>query len=248
MQPSSTTTTEVGDTILPHECGDVTIPSGYHYLETSVRILTDWPQGFSGEISFTPTIAVRDGWRVELVMDKAISLLNVYTVTTTASSGTRFTLHNKDHNKQLQIGSNVVISFETTKGSENENVPCIRAVFVWAIEKPCPKITVTSGSNSVNASVNITSQWNEGIAGEITVVIPAVIQTGWEIEVLFDIPLTLTVYDAILSTSSTGTQFTLRNQSYNNRLETGHILVLAFTAIKQETGATVLCVDAVFSW
>ena len=247
-QPTSTTTTEVGDTILPHECGDVTVPSGFHYLETSVRVLTNWPQGFSGEISFNLTTKVRDGWRVELVMSKSISLLNVYTVTATASSGTRFTLHNKEYNKQLESGSNVVINFDTIKERENEIVPCIRAVFMWAIEKPCPVINVTSGGNAVNASINITSQWNVGIAGEITVVVPVEIQTGWEIAILFDIPLTLTVYDAILSTSSTGTHFTVSNQSYNSRLQSGHVLVLAFTATKQETGATVLCADAIFTW
>ena len=247
-QPTSTTTTEVGDTILPHECGDVTVPYGFHHLETSVRVLTDWPQGFSGQILFNLTTNVRDGWRVELVMSKSISLLNVYTVTATASSGTRFTLHNKEYNKQLKSGSNVVINFDTIKERENENVPCIRAVFMWAIEKPCPAINVTSGGNAVNASVNITSQWNAGIAGEITVVVSAEIQTGWKIAVLFDIPLTLTVYDAILSTSSTGTRFTLSNQSYNSRLQSGHILVLAFTATKQEIGATVLCANAIFTW
>ena len=247
-QPTSTTTrVDVGDTILPHECGDVTVPSGFHYLETSVRVITDWPQGFSGEISFNLTTNVRDGWRIELVMSKSISLLNVYTVTANGS-GTRFTLHNKEYNNQLESGSNVVINFDTIKERENENVPCIRAVFMWAMEKPCPAINVTSGVNAVNASVNITSQWNAGIAGEITAVVPAEIQTGWEIALLFDIPLTLTVYDAILSTPSTGTHFTLRNQSYNSRLQSGHVLVLAFTATKQETGATVLCTDAIFTW
>ena len=246
VRPSSTTTTGVGETILPHECGDVTVPSGYYHLETSVLLLSDWPQGFSGEINFTTTSHVRDGWRIELVMNKAISLLNVYDVTTTASSGTRFILHNKDYNKELQKESNVVIRFDTKKEKENDAAPCMRAVFMWAIEKPCPKLD-RSGSNSVNATVNITSQWNEGIAGKITVLVPAEIQNGWQIEVLFDIPLTLTVYDAI-STSSTGTHFTLTNESYNRELQIGNILVVTFTAAKQEIGATVLCADALFQW
>lgn len=247
VQPSSTTTTENGDVILPHECGYVTRPSGYYHLETTVLVLQDWPQGFTGQITFTTTIDVRDGWQVELVMNKAISSINVYTVTTTATSGRRFTFHNKDYNKQLQKGTSVAIDFEATKETVNENAPCMRAVFMWPIEKPCPKITSVSGSNLINATVDITSQWNEGIAGKITVVVPEEIRNGWQMDVLFDIPLTLTVYDAI-STPSAGTHFTLTNQSYNKELHTGHILVIDFNAAKQEIGATVLCGHAVFHW
>lgn len=247
VQPSSTTTTENGDVILPHECGYVTRPSGYYHLETTVLVLQDWPQGFTGQITFTTTIDVRDGWQVELVMNKAISSINVYTVTTTATSGRRFTFHNKDYNKQLQKGTSVAIDFEATKETVNENAPCMRAVFMWPIEKPCPKITSVSGSNLINATVDITSQWNEGIAGKITVVVPEEIRNGWQMDVLFDIPLTLTVYGAI-STPSAGTHFTLTNQSYNKELHTGHILVIDFNAAKQEIGATVLCGHAVFHW
>ena len=247
VQPSSTTTTEVGETILPHECGDVTLPSGYYHLETSVVVGSEWPQGFSGKITFTTTTQIRDGWLVELVMDKAISLLNVYTVTATASSGTRFTLHNKDYNKKIEEGTVFAIDFDAIKETENEKVPCMRAVFMWAIEEPCPKIDFVSGSNSINVTVNITSQWSEGVAGTITVVVPEEIRNGWQIEVVFDIPLALTVYIAI-STPSTGTHFTLTNESYNKELQTGHNLVVDFTATKQENDATVLCADAVFHW
>ena len=247
VQPSSTTTTENGETILPHECGYVTRPSGYYHLETTVLVLENWPQGFTGQITFTTTVDVRDGWQVELVMNKTISSINVHIVTTTATSGDRFTFHNKDYNKQLQKGTNVAIDFEATKEAVNENVPCMRAVFMWPIEKPCPKITSVSGSNFINATVNITSQWNEGIAGKITAVVPEEIRNGWQMDVLFDIPLTLTVYDAI-STPSAGTHFTLTSQSYNRELQNGHTLVIDFDAVKQETGVTVLCGHAVFHW
>ena len=245
VQPS--TTTELGGTVLQHECGDVTLPSGYYHIEASVRVLTDWPQGFTAQITFTTTTDVRDGWQVELVMNKAISSLNVYTVTTTASSGKRFTLHNKDYNKQIGTESFFIIDFEAAKETENDDVPCMRAVFIWAIEEPCPKIDIVSGGNSTFATASIINQWNEGITGNITVLIPAEIQSGWQIEVLFDIPLTLEVYDAISSPLS-GTRFTLMNKSYNKNLDIGHFLVVTFTATKQEIGATVLCVDAVFYW
>ena len=245
VQPSSTTTTE--DIFLPHECGDVIRPAGYNHLETTVLLLQNWPQGFTGQITFTTTVDVRDGWQVELVMNKEISSIIVYTVSTAATSGKRFTFHNKDYNKQLEKGTSVAIDFEATKQIVNENVPCMRAVFMWPIEKPCAKITSVTGSNFINATVTITSQWNEGIAGKITIVVPEEIRNGWKIDVLFDIPLTLTVYDAI-SSSSTGTLFTLTNQSYNRELQNGHTLGIDFNAAKQETGATVLCAHAIFHW
>ena len=129
-------------------------------------------------------------------------------MTTAATSGKRFTFHNKDYNKQLEKGTSVAIDFEATKQIVNENVPCMRAVFMRVVEKPCAKITSVTGSNFMNATVTITSQWNEGIAGKITAVVPEEIRNGWEIDVLFGIPLTLTVYDAI-SSSSTGTLFVI---------------------------------------
>ena len=247
VHPSSTTTTETGEIILPHACGDVIVPSGYTYMETTVVVLDNWPQGFKAAVKFTTTTEIRDGWRVVLVMDNAISLLTTYDVTPTPNSGTRFTLHNKDYIKHLERGRNVTVEFLATKEKENDDVPCMRGVLMWAIEKPCQKIESIRESNSVNANVTIISQWNEGISGKITVVVPATIQNGWQMKVLFDTPLTLTVHQAI-SSPLTGTQFTLTNESYNKVLQIGTILEITFTGTKNETGATVLCTDALFIW
>ena len=265
VQPSTTTvtipttnteppTTQFPDTssttqspVDPHPCGDVSVPSGFNSQELSVVVLQDWPQGFTGRITITAPAGVVDGWEIVLLLKNAISLLEVYVATTTPSSGTKFVLKNMDYNKALVEGSVTLVDFKATKQNENDEVPCTRAVFMWAKEVPCPTIAPVSGFKSLDAVFTIDSEWNEGLSGKITVVVPEDIPNGWEFRVIVSTPITLVVYEAN-STPSSGTTFTLTNKDYNKSLTTGSSLVVSFTGTKQEIGSTVLCSSALFLW
>ena len=94
---------------------------------------SDWSQGFTGKIMVTaPADGIRNGWKITFLLKNAISLLEVWDVTTRPSSGTKFELKNKHHNKHLAGGSVTEISFKTTKQNENDEIPCTRAVLMWA--------------------------------------------------------------------------------------------------------------------
>ena len=86
---------------------------------------SDWSQGFTGEIMVTATAdGIQNGWKITILLKNAISLLEVWDVTTTPSSGTKFVLKNKHHNKNLAGGSVTEVSFKTTKQNKNDGTPC----------------------------------------------------------------------------------------------------------------------------
>ena len=94
---------------------------------------SDWSQGYTGKIMVTaPADGIQNGWKITFSLKNAISLLEVWDVTTRPSSGTKFELKNKDYNKNLSGGSVTEVSFKTTKQSENDEIPCTRAVLMWA--------------------------------------------------------------------------------------------------------------------
>ena len=86
---------------------------------------SDWSQGYTGKIMVTaPSDGIQNGWKITFSLKNAISLLEVWDVTTRPSSGTKFQLKNQHYNKNLAGGSVTEVSFKTTKQNENDGPPC----------------------------------------------------------------------------------------------------------------------------